>query len=125
MPAEFSTIDDYIASFPPEVQAILQQIRALIQTTAPDASEAIKYAIPTFVQQGNNLVHFAAFKHHIGFYALPTTNEVFRERLLPYKMGKGSIQFPLNQAMPFDLIADMVKYRLRENAAKLEKKTKK
>jgi uncharacterized protein YdhG (YjbR/CyaY superfamily) len=113
--------DDYIATFPPNVQKVLQQVRATIRKAAPGAKESFKYAIPTFEQHGN-LVHFAAFKNHIGFYALPTGNEAFKEDLADYKQGKGSIQFPLDKPIPLDLITRMVKFRVKENEAEIKAK---
>lgn len=110
-----ATIDAYIASFPEEVRVLLEQVRATIQKNAPEATEAIKYAIPTFVLNGKNLVHFAAFKNHIGFYATPTGHEAFKEALSGYKQGKGSVQFPMDEAMPLELIARIVQFRVEEN----------
>ena len=118
------TIDDYIASFPADIQAILQKIRLLIRQAAPDAEEAIKYQIPTFILNGN-LVHFAAFKNHIGFYPTPTGIEAFRQALSAYDGAKGSVQFPLDQPIPYDLITDIVKFRVTENRAKAATKRKK
>jgi len=112
-----TTVDSYIASFPADVQALLQQVRKTIQQAAPDATEAIKYAIPTFVLNGN-LVHYAAFKHHIGFYPAPTGIKAFEKELSPYKQGKGSIQFPLNEPLPLDLITKIVLYRVQQNTKK-------
>lgn len=109
-----ATIDEYIAGFPKDVQAILQRIRTTIAKAAPGAEEAIKYAIPTFVVDGKNLVHFAAFEHHIGFYATPTGHEKFRKALAGYKSGKGSVQFPLDEPIPYALIEKIVKFRMRE-----------
>jgi Uncharacterized conserved protein len=105
-------MDEYIAMFPLEVQAILQQIRVLIKETVPEAEEAITYGIPTFKLKKKNLVHFAAFKSHIGFYPTPSAGGAFAEAFKSYKTGKGSVQFPLNQPMPFDLIAQIVEYRV-------------
>jgi len=113
-------INTYIADFPEDVQAILQQVRATIHKAAPEATEDIKYAIPTFVLNGN-LVHFAAFKSHIGFYPTPTGIEEFEKELSVYKQGKGSVQFPLDQPMPLDLITRIVKYRVKQNAEKKKK----
>lgn len=113
-------INTYIADFPENVQAILQQVRATIHKAAPEATEDIKYAIPTFVLNGN-LVHFAAFKSHIGFYPTPTGIEEFEKELSVYKQGKGSVQFPLDQPMPLDLITRIVKYRVKQNAEKKKK----
>jgi uncharacterized protein YdhG (YjbR/CyaY superfamily) len=109
-------IDSYIAGFPKEVQALLQQLRSLIQEKAPEATECIKYGMPTFDLHGN-LVHFAAFVHHIGFYSVPTAQEEFSEDLQGYKVGNGSVQFPLNQPLPTALITKIVKYRVQENLA--------
>jgi uncharacterized protein YdhG (YjbR/CyaY superfamily) len=108
------TIDDYIAGFPPEVRAILEKLRATIRKAAPEAVEAIKYRLPTFVLDGN-LVHFGAFKKHIGFYATPTGNKQFRKELSVYEGAKGSVQFPLDKPMPCGLVSKMVKFRVKEN----------
>ena len=107
-------IDDYIAGFPPEVRVILERIRATIRKAAPDAEEAIKYRLPTFVQ-GGNLVHFGAFKRHIGFYATPGGNKKFRKELSAYEGAKGSVQFPLDEPIPYGLVSRMVKFRVKEN----------
>jgi len=114
-------IDSYIAGFPDDIQKRLEQVRATIQKAAPQAEEAIKYAIPTFVLNGN-LVHFAAFKNHIGFYPAPTGMKAFKKDLAPYKQGKGSVQFPLDRPMPLALITKIVKMRVEENLAKKMKK---
>ena len=116
------TIDEYIAGFPPEVQAILQKIRLTIKKAAPDAEETISYQMPTFTLHGN-LVHFAAFKKHIGFYPVPTGIEQFKKELAVYQQGKGSVQFPLDQPIPYGLISKIVKFRVKENAAKTKAKT--
>ena len=113
---------EYIASFPPDIQKVLEQVRATIKKAAPEATESFKYAIPTFEQHGN-LVHFAAFKNHIGFYPTPSGSEAFAKELAAYKQGKGSVQFPLDKVMPLDLIARLVKFRVKENEEK--QKTKK
>ena len=119
-PTAATTIDEYISSFPPPVQKKLQQIRNAIKKVAPTAGEAIKYAIPTFTLNGN-LVHFAAYKHHIGFYATPTGHEAFQKELSGYKTGRGSVQFPLNKPLPMELITQMVAFRVAEQ---MEKKSK-
>ncbi|GAB2562153.1 iron chaperone [Spirosoma areae] len=116
-----NNIDEYIASFPKDVQEMLEQVRATIKEAAPDATETIKYAMPTFTLNGN-LVYFAAFKNHIGFYATPTANEAFNEKLAGYKQGKGSVQFPLHKPMPLSLIAKLVKFRVIKNLEKAGKK---
>lgn len=120
MKTTFNDIDEYIAGFPKDIQKILEQIRRTIKQAAPGAEEAIKYAIPTFVLNGN-LVHFAACKNHIGFYATPTGSEAFKKDLSVYKTGKGSVQFPLNKPMPLELITKMVKFRVAENLNKKNK----
>ncbi|NOU18089.1 MAG: hypothetical protein HOO91_11095 [Bacteroidales bacterium] len=117
-------IDIYISGFPKEVQILLEQVRTTIRQIAPDAEETIKYAIPTFVLNGN-LVHFAAFKNHIGFYPVPSGIEAFKKELSIYKQGKGSVQFPLDQPIPVELIAKIVKFRVAENQRKVNLKTSK
>jgi uncharacterized protein YdhG (YjbR/CyaY superfamily) len=117
------TIDEYIAGFPPDVQEILEKIRVTIREAAPDAQETIKYQMPTFTLKGN-LVHFAAFKKHIGFYPVPTGIEQFKDELSAYKGGKGSVQIPLDKPIPFDLISRIVKFRVKENLEKAEAKGK-
>ena len=110
---KFSTIDEYITSFPKEIQEILEKIRKTISEAAPSAKETISYQMPTFKLK-KNLVHFAAFKNHIGFYPTPTGNESFKEELSPYVFGKGSIKFPLNKPIPYDLIKKIVNRRVTE-----------
>ncbi len=117
---EYHNIDEYIGQFPSEIQDILQKIRALIHETAPEASEKISYQMPTFYMNGN-LVHFAAFKKHIGFYPTPSGTEQFRNELSAYKGAKGSVQFPLNQPIPYDLIRRIVEFRVAENSTKDKK----
>lgn len=116
-----TTIDAYIREFPPEVQAILEKIRGIVREAAPDAEEAIKYQIPTFVL-GGNLVHFAAFERHIGLYPTPSGITQFKEELSRYHTAKGSIQFPLDAAIPYALIKKIVKFRVKENREKLAAK---
>jgi uncharacterized protein YdhG (YjbR/CyaY superfamily) len=118
---QFKTIDEYISMFPDEVQTILNQVRQTIRGAAPEAEETINYQMPTFTLNGN-LVHFAAFKTHIGFYPTPTGIEAFKEELAPYKGAKGSVQFPIDQPVPLSLIRRIVEYRVKEN---LERKPKK
>ncbi|MEK5255153.1 DUF1801 domain-containing protein [Paenibacillus sp. FSL F4-0125] len=119
----YESIDDYISKFPPEIQEILSTIRKVIKEAAPDAKEKISYQMPTFELHGN-LVHFAAFKNHIGFYPTPNGIDAFKEELSVYKGAKGSIQFPLNQPMPYELISKIVKYRVAENIQKAKDKRK-
>jgi uncharacterized protein YdhG (YjbR/CyaY superfamily) len=117
-----NTIDEYLAGFPKETQLILEQVRATIRETAPDAEEKISYGIPTFTWQGTSLVHFAAFKNHVGFYATPTGHEAFQEELSRYKQGKGSVQFPLEAPMPLDLIARIVEFRMKPDPKQHDQK---
>ena len=118
------TIDEYIAGFPADVQDVLQKIRKTIHEAAPEATEKISYQMPTFFLKGN-LVHFAAFKEHIGFYPVPTGIEKFKKELSIYKQGKGSVQFPLDQPMPYELITKIVKFRVKESLAAAAAKAKK
>ena len=115
------TIDAYIAEFPPEVRERLEQVRALVRGIAPDAVETISYAIPTFDLHGKHLVHFAGYPRHIGLYPTPTGAAAFAEELSHYKTGKGSVQLPLDQALPVDLIRRIVEFRLAEVEAKRRK----
>jgi uncharacterized protein YdhG (YjbR/CyaY superfamily) len=117
-------IDEYIAGFSPDVQEILEKIRMTIRKAAPDAEETISYQLPTFTLKGN-LVHFGAFKKHIGFYPTPTGIEKFKDELSVYQGAKGSVQFPLDKPIPFDLISEIVKFRVRENLERAEAKRKK
>lgn len=116
------SVNEYIQSFPKETQEHLEQIRATIQQAAPEAEESISYAMPAYKLHGRPLVYFAAFKNHIGFYATPSGHSEFAEELAKYKQGKGSVQFPLDQPMPLDLIGRMVQFRAAENLAKAGKK---
>ena len=120
---QVNDIDQYIAGFSSEIQAILQEIRATIKKAAPEAQEAISYQMPTFKLNGN-LIHFAAFKNHIGVYPAPTGIEQFRKELSAYKGGKGSVQFPFSLPMPYDLISRIVKYRVQENLERTQAKMK-
>ncbi len=116
----YRDIDEYIGTFPEEMQKKLQEIRKTIHESAPNATEAISYQMPTFKLNGN-LVHFAAYEHHIGFYPIPTGMEAFKEELSQYKTGKGSVQFPLDQPLPLDLIRRIVEFRVKENLATKKK----
>lgn len=117
-----SPIDDYIATFPPATQALLQQVRATIHAAAPEAKEVMSYGIPTFDLGKVHLVHFAAFKTHIGLYATPTGHEAFAQELSVYKQGKGSVQFPLDAPMPLDLIGRIAHWRMEEVQGQLKEK---
>lgn len=120
------TIDEFISTYPPEIQAILQKIRALIRKSAPGAEEAMAYGIPTFKLNGRNLVHFSAFKEHIGFYPTPSGIEAFKKELSAYEGAKGSVKFPLEKPIPYALITKIIKFRVKEKLgeAKGKKKTK-
>ncbi len=114
---KYTTIDEYISSFPKNIQKMLGDVRSVIRKVAPDSVEAISYGIPTFKLNGN-LVHFAAFKNHIGFYPAPNGIEEFEKELSVYKQGKGSVQFPVDKPLPLDLISKIVKYRVKKNSEK-------
>jgi len=111
------SIDEYIASFPKNVQYILEELRRVIKESAPEAQETISYGIPTFKLNGN-LVHFAAYKSHIGFYPTPSAIEAFKEDLSPYEMSKGAIRFPLDKPVPFPLVKKIVYFRVKQNLTK-------
>ncbi len=117
----FETIDKYIETFPDEIQKILQEIRKTIKKAAPKAQEVISYQMPAF-KQFEVLVYFAAFKNHIGFFPTAKPIEIFKDELKDYKTSKGTIQFPFNKKIPFDLIAQITKYRVEEDLEKHKKK---
>ncbi|NTU81722.1 MAG: hypothetical protein HGA45_20475 [Chloroflexales bacterium] len=119
--AGLRSIDAYIATFPADVQVRLQELRATIRAAAPEAEEAISYQMPTFRLHGN-LVHFAAHKGHIGFYPAPSGIAAFQERLVRYKSSKGAVQFPLDEPLPLDLVAAIVRFRVAENVSAAEAK---
>jgi uncharacterized protein YdhG (YjbR/CyaY superfamily) len=114
MRKQFQTIDEYINAFPRRIQVILADIRQAIRTAAPAAIETISYQMPTLKLNGN-LVHFAAYKNHIGFYPAPSGIKAFKRELLPYKWSKGAVQFPLDRPIPYDLIKKIVVFRVSEN----------
>ncbi len=111
---QFKTIDEYIEAFPEDVQGILQKMRRTIREAAPKAVESISYHMPTFKLNGKGLVYFAAFKSHIGFYPIPSGVEAFKKELSPYKQGKGSVQFPIDQPIPSALVRRIVRFRAKE-----------
>lgn len=119
--ASATIIDEYIASFPAATQKLLEQIRAAIKKAAPAAEEAMKYGIPTFTLNGN-LVHFAGYKAHIGFYPAPDGIKAFKKELSVYKRSKGAVQFPLDRPIPVALITKIVKFRVKQNLEKPAKK---
>ncbi len=116
------TIDEYVATLPPDVLQLLNKVRSVVNNAVPDGVEAIAYAIPTIKLNGKNLVHFAGFKNHIGFYPAPSGSKAFQDELAGYKQGKGSIQFPLDKPIPYHLIEKIVKFRVEEILAKQKKK---
>ena len=116
-------IDKYIMAFSPDIQVKLNELRSIIRRAAPDAVEKISYQMPTFALYGN-LVHFAAFKKHIGFYPAPSGIEAFKDELASYKFSKGAVQFPLDESIPYELIERIVKFRVDENTVKAEEKKK-
>ena len=122
---QFKTIDDYIAPFPKNVRNILKELRLAIKETAPKVEETISYGIPTFDLNGRHLVHFAAYKKHIGFYPTPSGIKKFKEKLSAYKGAKGSVQFPLDEPIPYELVRKIVAYRVKENVEKAEAKRRK
>ena len=124
MNKNITTIDEYIAEFPKDVQKLLQQVRTTIKKAAPKAEEKIGYGIPTFTLKGN-LVHFGGYKSHIGFYPAPAGLQAFEKELAPYLTGKGTAQFPIDKPLPLGLITQIVKFRVRQNLEKAETKRKK
>jgi uncharacterized protein YdhG (YjbR/CyaY superfamily) len=117
-------VDEYIAGFPEEVRVVLEEVRRVIREAAPEAEEGIKYQLPTFMLKGN-LVHFGAFKKHIGFYPTPSGIETFKEEFARYQGAKGSLRFPLDEPMPLALIAEVVRFRVKENLERAAAKGKK
>ncbi len=111
-------LETYCSRFPPEVRDKLLAIRTLIRELAPEAEESISYGMPTYKTDRKPLVYFGAYKNHIGFYAMPSGHREFQEELSRYKQGKGSVQFPLTEHLPYPLIEKMVKFRIAENRAR-------
>jgi uncharacterized protein YdhG (YjbR/CyaY superfamily) len=118
----FGSIDEYIASFPKDVQQIMEQLRVTINVAAPEAGEEISYNMPTFTLNGTYLVYFAGWKNHIAFYGAPRGNAEFKEDLSAYETGKGTLQFHFDKPMPLDLITKIVKFRVAENLKRTDKK---
>jgi uncharacterized protein YdhG (YjbR/CyaY superfamily) len=121
MGAAAGSIDDYIAAFPAETQRALRALRSIISAAAPGATERISYSMPTFDLNGKHLVHFAGHTNHVGLYPIPTAVEAFKAELAPFKQGKGSVQFPLSEPLPADLIRRIVEFRVRESNARVGK----
>ncbi len=122
MKVDFKSVEHYIETFPKEIQPLLEKVRSVITQNAPEAMESISYGMPAYKLNGKPLVYFAGYKNHIGFYATPTGHAEFAKELSVYKQGKGSVQFPLNEKMPLDLIKRIVSYRVKENQQKHNKK---
>jgi uncharacterized protein YdhG (YjbR/CyaY superfamily) len=112
------TVDNYIKSFPENIRVLLEKIRAVIKENAPDAVESFAYQMPAYKSDGKPLVYFAAFRNHIGFYATPTGHSAFAKELSKYKQGKGSVRFPFDKPIPYELIGRIVKFRVEENIMK-------
>jgi uncharacterized protein YdhG (YjbR/CyaY superfamily) len=115
---KFESIDEYITHFPDNVQDILEELREVISKSAPEAEETINYGMPTFKLNGKNLVHFAAYKNHIGFYPAPSGIAAFRKEISEYKSSKGAVQFPIEKPIPFSLVKKIVIFRVEENLNK-------
>lgn len=115
---DMPTVDDYINTFPLEVQQMMEQVRMTIKQNAPEVVESFSYGMPAYKTNGKPLVYFAGYKKHIGFYATPNGHEAFKNELSKYKQGKGSVQFPLTEPMPLELIARIVKFRVESNSKK-------
>jgi uncharacterized protein YdhG (YjbR/CyaY superfamily) len=116
------TVDEYLMAFPKEVQILLKQVRKIIRENAPEAVESLAYQMPSYKTNGRPLVYFAGFKNHIGFYATPSGHAEFAKELSTFKQGKGSVQFPLDKPIPFDLIRQIVAFRVEENKAAVRRK---
>jgi uncharacterized protein YdhG (YjbR/CyaY superfamily) len=112
------TIDDYIKTFPKDVQTLLEKLRQTIRKAAPGAVETISYQMPTFKLNGKGLVYLAGYKNHIGFYPVPSGVAAFKKELSPYKQGKGSVQFPIDKPIPYDLVKRIVQFRIKETLGK-------
>ena len=122
---KYATIEEYIANFPGDVQPVLEKIRSTIQKAAPKAEETISYQIPAFKLNGRILVYFAAFKNHVSLYPAPRSAAEFKDELADYRGGKGTVQFPLEKPVPYDLIRSIVKFKLKQNVEKLTEKPNK
>lgn len=114
---KYGTIDEYIALYPDNVREIMEEMRRVIRECAPDAEEAIAYGIPTFKLAGKNLVHFAAYKNHIGFYPASSGIAMFKDELSAFKISTGTVRFPLNKPIPYELVRKIVIFRVKENNA--------
>ena len=120
--ANFNSIDEYIETFPEDIQKILKELRATIKAAAPEASETISYGIPTFTLNGKYLIYFAGWKNHISIYPIPTGSEAFNKQISKYVEGKGTLKFPIDKPLPLKLITQIVKLKVAENRKKTDKK---
>ncbi len=120
--SQFKTMDEYIATFPKEVRSILKKLRQTIRETAPEAVETISYQMPTFKQNGEFLVSFAAWEKHIGLYPIPAGTKTFQKEMSPYRSARSTVRFPMEKPLPLPLIRKIVKYRLKENSERKQKK---
>jgi len=117
---QFKTVDEFIASFPKSVRDVLEELRRVIRESAPGAEETISYGIPTFDLNGRHLVHFSAYKHHVGFYPTSSGIEAFKKELSSFKTSRGTVQFPLDKPIPFDLVRKIVRFRVKQNESEKE-----
>lgn len=122
MKSRIASVDEYIATFPENVQKIMEQLRATIKKAAPEAGEKISYGIPTFTLNGKYLIYFAGWKHHISIYPIPTGSDAFNKEVSQYVTGKGTLKFPLDKPLPLKLITKIVKLKIAENRKKIDKK---
>lgn len=122
MKSEINSIDEYIDTFPADIQTILQRVRRTIKAAAPEAGEKISYGIPTFTLNGKYLIYFAGWKHHISIYPIPTGDDAFNKEIAPYVSGKGTLKFPVDKPMPLKLITKIVRLKVAENLSRTEMK---
>jgi uncharacterized protein YdhG (YjbR/CyaY superfamily) len=119
---QFKTMDEYVAQFPKNVRDVWEELRRVMRESAPEAEETISYGIPTFDLNGKHLVHFAAYKNHVGFYPTSSGIKAFKKELSPFNTSKGTVQFPLDKPIPFDLVKKIVKFRVKEIESKKKRK---
>ena len=118
----FKSMDEYIGTFPEDIQKLLEELRATIKAAAPDAKETISYNIPTFTLNGRYLIYFAGWKNHISLYPIPVGSEAFNKQISKYAEGKGTLKFPIDKPLPWKLITKIVKLKLAENQKRTDKK---
>jgi uncharacterized protein YdhG (YjbR/CyaY superfamily) len=122
MKSKINSIDEYIDTFPEDMQTILKQVRKTIKTAAPEAGERISYGIPTFTLNGKYLIYFAGWKHHISIYPIPIGDDAFNQEIAPYVSGKGTLKFPTDKPMPLKLITKIVKLKVAESLSRTDQK---